>query len=87
VNHALQFRLASKPKYRMNTTINVTKSFVESNIARLESCFNDDDYDWNQEIQREIDSFNDLLNHGSCWIGNTRYVLSSFTTKGFGFPV
>jgi len=70
----------------MNTTINVTKSFLESNINRLESCFGDD-HDWNEELDREIESFKQCLKSGSCWVGNTRYVLSSFTTEGFGFPV
>lgn len=71
----------------MNNTINVTKSFVESNIARLETCFSEDDFDFNYELEREIKAFKDLLEHGSCWVGHTRYVLSSFTTKGYGFPV
>jgi len=71
----------------MNKTINVTKSFIESNIARLETCFDADDYEWNCEIEREIEAFSNVLKHGSAWLGNTRFVLSSFTTKGYGFPV
>lgn len=71
----------------MNKTINVTKSFIESNIARLETCFDADDYEWNCGIEQEIEDFSNVLQYGEGWVGNTRFVLSSFTTKGYGFPV
>jgi len=67
--------------------INVTKSFIESNIARLNTCFDAEDQEWNREIEREIEAFSNVLKHGSGWVGNTRFLLSSFTTKGYGFPV
>ena len=71
----------------MNKTINVTKSFIESEIARLETCFDDDDYEWNCGIEQEIEDFSNVLQHGSSWVGNIRFVLSSFTTKGYELPL
>lgn len=67
--------------------INLTKSAIESNIERLASCFCNDDQEWNEELEREIKAFEQCLEHGSCFIGNTKFELSSLTSKGFGFRV